>query len=156
MKLAELKNTTGARSKAKLVGRGPGTGHGKTSCRGHKGQMSRAGTGRKLGYEGGQMPLYRRIPKKGFTNIFKKEYSIVNVSGLNNFAKENDISPELLYRSGLAAKGYPIKILGDGEFQGKVKVTAHKFSRQAKEKITRAGGTVEEVPWRKGKTEKKK
>ncbi len=149
MKLNELKNTPGARKKAKVVGRGPGSGHGKTSCRGHKGQLARAGSGKKLGYEGGQMPLYRRIPKKGFTNIFRRDYAIINVDSLNKFSKENEVVPELLYKSGMADKGIPIKILGNGEFKGKNKIVAHKFRQSAREKITKAGGSVEEVPFRK-------
>lgn len=145
MKLNELKNNTGARHKIKLVGRGPGSGHGKTSCRGHKGQLSRSGTGRKLGFEGGQIPLYRRLPKRGFHNLFRRDFTLVNVEALNKFSNDSEVNPELLYKSGLARSGMPVKILGNGELKNSVKVTAHKFSLTAKQKIEKAGGTVIEL-----------
>lgn len=142
MKLNELRNNSGARKKPKLVGRGPGTGHGKTSCRGHKGASSRSGNGRKPGFEGGQMPLYRRLPKRGFTNIFAKVYDIINVETLNKFSEKNEVTPEVLSEAGLVKSGRMVKILATGELKSALKVTAHKFSKSAKEKIEKAGGSI--------------
>lgn len=141
MNLSQLENTEGARKKPKRIGCGPGSGHGKTSCRGHKGQFARSGKGRRLGFEGGQMPLYRRLPKRGFTNIFKKEYGIVNVDTLNRFPEGTDITPELVYSSGLVKGKLPIKILGKGKLEHKLTVTAHRFSESAKQLIEKAGGS---------------
>lgn len=146
MKLEDLKSPPGANKRIKRVGRGIGSGHGKTSTRGHKGQKARSGGGVRLGFEGGQMPLQRRLPKRGFTNIFKKEYAIVNVKDLNIFADGTEITPELLYNAGLVKKVKAgVKILGDGELEKKLLVKAHKISKQAEEKVTAKGGKVEVI-----------
>lgn len=146
MRLDELKSPAGANKRTKRVGRGPGSGHGKTSTRGHKGQKARSGGGVRPGFEGGQMPLQRRIPKRGFTNIFKKEYAIVNVKDLNIFADGTEVTPELLIESGLIRKVKDgVKILGDGELEKSLIVKAHKVSKQAEEKITARGGKVEVI-----------
>lgn len=146
MKLEDLKSPPGANKRTKRVGRGIGSGHGKTSTRGHKGQKSRSGGGVRIGFEGGQMPLQRRLPKRGFTNIFKKEYAIVNVKDLNIFADGTEITPELLYNVGLVKKVKAgVKILGDGELEKKLVVKAHKISKQAEEKVTAKGGKVEVI-----------
>ncbi|HZJ84992.1 MAG TPA: 50S ribosomal protein L15 [Syntrophomonadaceae bacterium] len=146
MKLHEIKPSPGANKKAKRVGRGPGSGRGKTSTRGHKGQKARSGGGTRLGFEGGQMPLYRRIPKRGFTNIFKKEYIIVNVKDLNVFADGTEVTPELLKEKGLIKSlKTEVKILGDGELEKVLTVKTHKISKQATEKITAQGGKVEVI-----------
>ncbi len=131
----------------KRVGRGPGSGHGKTATRGHKGQKSRSGYSRKIGFEGGQMPLYRRLPKRGFHNKFRKIYAIVNVSDLEKkFEAGANITPEEMVNSGLVKRIYDgIKILGDGELTKNFKVSAHKFSKSAREKIINAGGNVEVI-----------
>ena len=145
MNLNQLRNTPGARKKPKLVGRGPGSGHGKTSCRGHKGQLSRSGGGKAPGFEGGQMPLYRRLPKRGFTNIFRKDYSVINIDRLNQFDNGTKVTPELLRESGLVKRKFPIKILGNGELGRKLKVIAHKFSKSAKQAIEEKGGSWQEI-----------
>ncbi|MEN6328058.1 MAG: 50S ribosomal protein L15 [Syntrophomonas sp.] len=146
MKLEDLKSPPGANKRIKRVGRGIGSGHGKTSTRGHKGQKARSGGGVRLGFEGGQMPLQRRLPKRGFTNIFKKEYAIVNVKDLNIFADGTEITPELLYNAGLVKKVKAgVKILGDGDLEKKLVVKAHKISKQAEEKVTAKGGKVEVI-----------
>lgn len=143
MKLSDLAPAPGSRKKRKRVGRGPGSGHGKTSCRGHKGQKSRSGGGVKPGFEGGQMPLQRRLPKRGFTNIFQKQYAIVNVGTLNKL-EESAITPDLLKKEGIIKHVLDgVKILGQGEINKPVTVKAHAFSASAKEKITKAKGTVE-------------
>ncbi len=131
----------------KRVGRGPGSGHGKTATRGHKGQKSRSGYSRKIGFEGGQMPLYRRLPKRGFHNKFRKIYAIVNVSDLEGrFESGASITPEEMVNSGLVKRIYDgIKILGDGDLTKSFKVSAHKFSKSAREKIINAGGSVEVI-----------
>lgn len=146
MRLDELKSPAGANKRPKRVGRGPGSGHGKTSTRGHKGQKARSGGGVRPGFEGGQMPLQRRIPKRGFTNIFKKEYAIVNVGDLNIFADGTEITPELLIQNGLIKSVKDgVKILGDGELERSLTVKAHKVSKQAEEKINARGGKVEVI-----------
>ncbi len=146
MKLEELKSPPGANKRIKRVGRGTGSGHGKTSTRGHKGQKARSGGGVRPGFEGGQMPLQRRLPKRGFTNIFKKEYAIVNVKDLNVFLDGTEVTPELLFEAGLVKKYKDgIKILGDGDLEKKLVVKAHKISQQAEEKITAKGGKVEVI-----------
>jgi large subunit ribosomal protein L15 len=146
VKLEELKSPPGATKRAKRVGRGTGSGHGKTSTRGHKGQKARAGGGVRPGFEGGQMPLQRRIPKRGFTNIFKKEYAIINVKDLNVFLDDTEVTPELMQETGLVNKYRDgIKILGDGELEKKLNVKTHKISRQAEEKIIAKGGKVEVI-----------
>lgn len=143
MKLSDLAPYPGSRKKRKRVGRGPGSGHGKTSCRGHKGQKARSGGGVKPGFEGGQMPLQRRLPKRGFTNIFQKEYVIVNVGTLEKLS-ETDITPELLVNEGVVKNVRDgIKILGQGELTKALNIKAHAFSASAKEKITKAQGSVE-------------
>jgi len=146
VKLEELKSPPGANKRVKRVGRGTGSGHGKTSTRGHKGQKARSGGGVRPGFEGGQMPLQRRLPKRGFTNIFKKEYTIVNVRELNSFEDGSEINPEVLLDAGLINSTKDgVKILGDGELEKKLTVRAHKISRQAEEKITARGGRVEVI-----------
>lgn len=146
MKLEELKSPAGANNRVKRVGRGTGSGHGKTSTRGHKGQKSRSGGGVRPGFEGGQMPLQRRLPKRGFTNIFKKEYAIVNIRDLNIFEDGSEITPEVLQNAGLInSVKEEVKILGDGELEKKLTIRAHKISRQAEEKVTARGGRVEVI-----------
>jgi large subunit ribosomal protein L15 len=147
MKLHELKSPAGATKKIKRVGRGTGSGHGKTSTRGHKGQKARSGGGTRLGFEGGQMPLQRRIPKRGFSNsVFKKEYAIVNIEDLNGFDDGAEITLELLRELGLVKKKLNgLKILGQGELEKQLMVKTHKISRQAEEKIIAAGGKVEVI-----------
>jgi len=141
-----MKAPSGANKRTKRVGRGTGSGHGKTSTRGHKGQKSRSGGGVRPGFEGGQMPLQRRIPKRGFTNIFKKDYAIVNIKSLNIFDEGTEVTPELLKETGLIkAVKDGVKILGDGELDKKLTVKAHKISKQAEEKITAKGGRVEVI-----------
>ena len=143
MKLHELGPKKGSRSARKRLGRGPGSGVGKTAGRGHKGQRSRSGFSHRAGFEGGQMPLVRRVPKRGFTNIFRVVYSTVNVSALDAF--DGEIGPEGLLDRGLVRRGKRVKILGDGEISKALTVRAHKFSRTAKEKIEAAGGTCEQL-----------
>jgi large subunit ribosomal protein L15 len=146
MDLSNLKPKKGARHAKKRVGRGPGSGHGKTAGRGEKGQKSRSGYSRMLGFEGGQMPLHRRIPKRGFTNIFKKEMSVVNLSDLEQFDNGVTVDEQALRTAGLIkgrAKG--IKILGTGKLTKKLTVHAHKFSEAAKKQIEAAGGTAQEI-----------
>ncbi|MEM7483372.1 MAG: 50S ribosomal protein L15 [Acidobacteriota bacterium] len=142
MNLHDLSPAKGSKKNKKRIGRGPGSGLGKTAGKGHKGQRSRSGFSRRLGFEGGQMPLVRRVPKRGFTNIFRVEYSVVNLSSLADF--QGDVTPESLVAAGLARKNRPVKILGDGEVGKALKVTAHKFSKSAREKIEAAGGSCEE------------
>jgi large subunit ribosomal protein L15 len=147
MKIHELQPAPGARQKArKRVGRGVGSGMGKTSTRGHKGQNARSGGGVRPGFEGGQNPLYRRLPKRGFNNPFRKEYAIVNLEQLNNFADGAEVTPEILLNSGIVKNPLAgIKILGDGELTVKLSVKASKFSKSAVEKITAAGGNAEVI-----------
>jgi large subunit ribosomal protein L15 len=146
MELNNLKPKKGSRHAKKRVGRGPGSGHGKTSGRGEKGQKSRSGFSRKLGFEGGQMPLHRRLPKRGFTNIFKKDYAIVNVSDLERFDNGATIDEAALRQVGLVkGQNDGVKILGDGELSKKLTVSATKFSKTAREIIEKAGGTCEEI-----------
>lgn len=146
MRLHELFPAEGSTKKVKRVGRGIGSGHGKTSTRGHKGQNARSGGGVRPGFEGGQMPLYRRLPKRGFTNIFKKEFALVNVGDLNSFEENTRITPELLIKSGILKKIKDgVKVLGNGELKVKVDVEAHAFSKSAKEKIEAAGGKAEVI-----------
>lgn len=147
MKLNELKPKPGAVKKEKRVGRGPGSGHGKTSCRGGKGQTARTGASIPPYFEGGQMPLVRRIPKRGFRNEpFKKEYAVVNVDRLNEFQPNTEITPELLEEKGIIKKMLDgLKILGEGELKIPLIVKAHKFSKSAIEKIEKAGGKAEVI-----------
>ncbi len=146
MKLHELKAAEGSTKKPKRKGRGTATGQGKTAGRGMNGQNSRSGGGVRLGFEGGQMPLYRRIPKRGFTNIWRKEYVGVNVEALNIFEDGTVVTPELLMEKGLAKQVVGgIKILGEGTLEKKVTVKAQKFSKTAIEKIESAGGKAEVI-----------
>lgn len=146
MKLHELKYTEGARQDSKRLGRGQGSGQGKTAGKGHKGQGARSGGGVALGFEGGQTPIYRRIPKRGFTNVNRVEYAIVNVEQLNRFENGVEVSPELLIEAGLVKKEYNgIKILGVGTLGKKLTVKAHKFSKSAVTLIEQAGGKVEVI-----------
>lgn len=146
MKLHELKAAEGSTKKTKRKGRGTATGQGKTAGRGMNGQNSRSGGGTRLGFEGGQMPLYRRIPKRGFTNIWRKEYTILNVDDLNAFEAGTLVTPELLVEVGLAKQVVDgIKILGEGSLEKNVTVRAHKFSKTAIEKIESAGGKAEVI-----------
>ena len=144
MNLHDLKPAKGARKKPKRVGRGPGSGLGKTSGRGEKGQKSRSGYSRKRGFEGGQMPLHRRLPKRGFTNLFRREFRTVNVDKLAKLADRGEVTPETLLAAGLIRKGEePVKILGNGEIAVALTVRAHKFTKAAARKIEAAGGKVE-------------
>jgi large subunit ribosomal protein L15 len=146
MKLHELKYTEGARQDSKRLGRGQGSGQGKTAGKGHKGQGARSGGGVALGFEGGQTPIYRRIPKRGFTNVNRVEYAIVNVEQLNRFENGVEVSPELLIETGLVKKEYNgIKILGVGTLEKKLTVKAHKFSKSAVTLIEQACGKVEVI-----------
>lgn len=146
MKINELKPAPGSRSSKKRVGRGIGSGHGKTSTRGQDGQNSRSGGGVRPGFEGGQMPLTRRLPKRGFVNIFAKEYSIVNVSDLNKFEDGTEITAEILRKERLIRKiNDGVKVLGNGEITKKLTVKAVKFTKSATDKIVAAGGTAEVV-----------
>jgi large subunit ribosomal protein L15 len=146
MELNNLKPKKGARHAKKRVGRGPGSGHGKTSSRGEKGQKSRSGYSGKRGFEGGQMPLHRRIPKRGFTNIFKKDYAVVNVSDLERFDNGATVDETTLRQAGLVKGQHDgVKVLGDGELSKKLTVSATKFSKSAKEIIEKAGGTCQEI-----------
>ena len=149
MKLHDLKPQKGGGVKArKRVGRGHGSGYGKTSGRGHDGQGQRSGGGVRPGFEGGQMPLFRRLPKRGFNNNFKKIYATVNIRDLNRFEDGTEVTPELLIESGLVKKSKAvdgIKILGDGELEKELTVKAHKFTESAKEKINSQGGKAEVI-----------
>ena len=146
MDLNNLKPKKGAKHARKRVGRGPGSGHGKTSSRGEKGQKSRSGYSQRIGFEGGQMPLARRLPKRGFTNIFKKEYAVVNVSDLDRFDAGATIDEGTLRKAGLVKGQHDgIKILGDGKLSKKLTVSAHKFSASARKQIEAAGGTCQEI-----------
>jgi large subunit ribosomal protein L15 len=146
MELNNLKPKKGSRHAKKRVGRGPGSGHGKTAGRGEKGQKSRSGYSRMLGFEGGQMPLHRRLPKRGFTNIFKKEYSVVNLGDLDRFDNGATVDESALRKSGLIKGRHDgIKVLGHGEVTKKLTVVAEKFSKTAKEKIEAAGGSCQET-----------
>jgi len=146
MKLTDLKPAAGSNKKRKRVGRGDGSGHGKTSCRGHKGQGARSGGGTKPGFEGGQMPLQRRLPKRGFHNPFRIEMSVVNIEQLEPFPSGSEVTPELLAEHGLVrGKNKRVKILGDGSLSKPLTVRAHGFSAKAKEKIEASGGKAELV-----------
>lgn len=146
MELGHLKPKKGARHAKKRVGRGPGSGHGKTSGRGEKGQKSRSGFHRMVGFEGGQMPLHRRLPKRGFTNIFKREIAVVNVSELERFDNGATVDEAALRQAGLIrGRADGIKILGDGKLSRKLTVVANKFSEAARRQIEAAGGTCQET-----------
>lgn len=146
MKLHELKPAEGSRKERNRVGRGIGSGNGKTSGKGHKGQNARSGGGVRPGFEGGQNPLFRRLPKRGFTNINRKEYAIVNLDALNRFENGSEVTPELLLETGVVSNAKAgIKVLGNGTLNVKLTVKAHKFSASAKEAIENAGGSIEVI-----------
>jgi len=142
--IGTLRAPAGANKRSKRIGQGMGSGHGKTATRGSKGQRSRAGMRMRPGFEGGQMPLQRRLPKRGFTNIFRKHFAIVNLSDLEDFKPEEKITPELLIARGLVkGLGEGLKVLGDGELKAPLHISAHLFSKSAREKIEKAGGKAE-------------
>ena len=141
--LSELKGNKGSTHKRKRLGRGDGSGHGGTASKGHKGQKARTGGKVRRGFEGGQMPLHRRLPKVGFVNIFRTEYSVVNVSDLNRM--DGEVNPTTLSEQRLVRRNQPVKILGDGKLEKALAVKAHKFSKKAKELIESAGGSVEVI-----------
>lgn len=146
MKLHELKPAVGSRKSRKRLGRGIASGFGKTSGKGHKGQKARSGGKVRLGFEGGQTPLFQRLPKRGFTNINRKEYAVVNLDKLNVFEEGTEVSPELLIETGVVSNEKSgIKILGTGTLEKKLTVKAHKFSASAKEAIEKAGGQTEVI-----------
>ncbi|MCT4605191.1 MAG: 50S ribosomal protein L15 [Marinisporobacter sp.] len=146
MKLHELRPAEGSTKNRKRLGRGTATGQGKTAGRGQDGQKSRSGGSVKPGFEGGQMPLYRRLPKRGFTNVFKKQWTIINIDTLNKFDEGTVVTPALLLEKGIIKKVVDgVKVLGNGELQKKVTVQAHKFSQSAVEKIEAAGGKAEVI-----------
>ena len=146
MKLHELSPAEGSRKERKRVGRGTSSGTGKTSGRGHKGQNARSGGGVRPGFEGGQNPLYRRLPKRGFVNPTRKEYAVVNIEELNSFAEGTEVTPEVLVESGIVKNTKSgIKVLGNGEVTVKLTVKANKFSQSAVEKIEAAGGKTEVI-----------
>src|SRR2546421_9123841 len=145
MNLSQLKPPAGQNKTRKRIGRGMGSGHGKTSTRGSKGQRAGTGFGQKRGFEGGQMPLHRRLPKRGFTNIFKKQYAIINLGRLDALSGDT-FSPDQLMELGEVRKlGDGLKVLGSGELKRAIRVTAHLFSKSAMEKIQAAGGTAEVI-----------
>jgi len=145
--LNSLRPAKGSTHKKKRVGRGPGSGLGKTAGRGEKGQKSRSGYSRKLGFEGGQMPLHRRLPKRGFTNIFKKRWLEINLAALeSHFAANEEVTPDLLHDRGLIKKArHDVVVLGSGELSKPLKISAHRFTKSARAKIEKAGGSVVEV-----------
>ena len=146
MKLNEMTYTEGARRESKRIGRGHGSGNGKTAGKGHKGQNARSGGGVALGFEGGQTPLYRRLPKRGFTNYTRKEYAVVNVEDLNVFENGTVVTIENLQEKGLVKKVYDgVKVLGNGKLEKNLTVKANKFSKTAEAAITSAGGTIEVI-----------
>jgi len=144
MRISDLVPADGSRKKEKRIGRGPGSGHGKTSTKGHKGQLARSGGGKGPGFEGGQQPIIRRAPKRGFRPLFRKEYTIVNLKQLDCFEPNTVIDPKRLYETGIVKKG-EIKVLGEGELTKPLIVCAHQFSQQAIEKIQSAGGSFERL-----------
>lgn len=143
MKMFELKPARGAVKRRKIVGKGPGSGHGKTSTRGNKGQNSRTGGGVRLGFEGGQTPIYRKLPIRGFKSIDKTFFDVVNVEQLSSFENGSTVTPTELKKKGFVGGGEPVKILGNGDLKTKLTVKAHAFSASAIEKIKAAGGTAE-------------
>jgi large subunit ribosomal protein L15 len=145
MKLHELKPPAGARHRRKIVGRGAGSGHGKTSGRGEKGQGARAGGNSHPWFEGGQLPLHRRVPKRGFTNLFRQEYAVCNVQDLERFEAGAAVTPEALVAAGVLRDAAGVKILGKGTLSKALTVSAHRFSKGAADKIRSAGGTVEVI-----------
>jgi large subunit ribosomal protein L15 len=146
MKLEELKPPEGSRKKSKRVGRGIGSGHGKTACKGAKGQNARAGRGTGPGFEGGQMPLQRRLPKRGFRPPFKKRFVLLHLKDLNRFPKDTVVEPDLLFQSGLLRKkGEAVKLLSDGELQHPLTIRVHQASKAALQKVEAASGRVEVI-----------
>jgi large subunit ribosomal protein L15 len=146
MKLHELAPSRGAKHRRKRIGRGPGSGHGKTATKGHKGLLARSGGGKRPGFEGGQMPLIRRLPKYGFRNPFRTAYAIVNLKSLVDLETTEAITPEFLSKAGLIKRrGLPVKILGVGDLTRPLVVQAHKFSKSAEAKIQAAGGRAEVI-----------
>ena len=146
MKLHELKSVDGARKDGFRLGRGQGSGNGKTAGKGHKGQKARSGGLRKLGFEGGQTPLARRLPKRGFTNFNRTEYAVVNLSQLNCFEDGAEVNPTILKEAGIVKNARDgVKVLGEGELEKKLTVKAHKFSKSAVAMIEKAGGTAEVI-----------
>ena len=145
--LNSLRPAKGSTHKKKRVGRGPGSGLGKTAARGEKGQKSRSGYSRKIGFEGGQMPLHRRLPKRGFTNIFKKQWVEISLAALeSHFAANDEINPEVLHTRGLIKKAkHDVVVLGTGELSKPLKISAHRFTKSAREKIEKAGGAVVQI-----------
>lgn len=144
LSINSLHPAKGSTHKKKRLGRGPGTGLGKTSGRGNKGQKSRSGYSSKVGFEGGQMPLHRRLPKRGFTNIFKKRWIEVSLNALEtSFKADDEITPEVLHKRGIIKKAqHDIVVLGNGEISKALKISAHRFTKSAREKIEKAGGTA--------------
>ena|ERR1041384_171581 len=144
LSLNNLRPAKGSTHKKKRLGRGPGTGLGKTAGRGHKGQKSRSGYSSKTGFEGGQMPLHRRLPKRGFTNIFKKQWIEVSLEALDHsFDEHAEITPEVMHKRGIIKKAkHDIVVLGNGNISKALKISAHRFTRTAREKIEKAGGAV--------------
>lgn len=145
--LNNLKPSAGSTHKKKRVGRGPGSGLGKTAGKGHKGQKSRSGYSSKIGFEGGQMPLQRRLPKRGFTNIFKKKWIEISLGKLEeSFSAGDEITPEILHERGLIKKAkHDLVILGTGDMSKALKISAHRFTKTAKDKIEKAGGSITEI-----------
>ena len=144
LSLNNLRPAKGSTHKKKRLGRGPGTGLGKTAGRGHKGQKSRSGYSSKVGFEGGQMPLHRRLPKRGFTNIFKKQWIEVSLEALDrSFDANTEITPEVMHHRGIIKKAkHDIVVLGNGNISKALKISAHRFTKSAREKIEKAGGAV--------------
>jgi len=147
LSLNNLKPAEGSTHKKKRVGRGPGSGLGKTAGRGHKGQKSRSGYSSRPGFEGGQMPLQRRLPKRGFTNIFKKHWVEISLANIDaNFSAGDEVTPEILHERGLIKKAkHDLVILGNGDVSKALKISSHRFTKTAKEKIEKAGGTATEI-----------
>jgi large subunit ribosomal protein L15 len=146
MELHNLSPKAGSTKDRKRVGRGPGSGNGKTAGKGHKGQLSRSGHSHKRNFEGGQMPLVRRMPKRGFTNIFRKEFVIVNVGQLDRFPAGSEVTPDVLLAEGVISRLRDgVKVLGDGSLSRKLTVRAHKFSKKAQELIQAAGGSCDVI-----------
>ena len=146
MKLFDLAPAKGATKRRKRIGRGPGSGHGKTSTKGHKGLLARSGGGKQPGFEGGQMPLIRRVPKFGFRNPTRIEYAVVNLDALSRLSAGDPVTPQMLVEAGLVKhKTWPVKILGNGELTRPLVIQAHKFSKSAEAKIQAAGGRAEVI-----------
>jgi large subunit ribosomal protein L15 len=146
MRIHDLSPAEGSRKKKKRIGRGPGSGHGKTACRGHKGQKARSGGGVSPGFEGGQMPLQRRLPKRGFTNVFRKEYSLINLRDLNGFEPNSTLDAEVLRKAGLIKRTRDgVKLLGYGEINIPLVIRVNRSSKSAREKVEAAGGKVEVI-----------